>query len=46
MVQILAFTNNFLIEIIFSTDKVFYKTIDPGRVSVTIFGFVELKTET
>ena len=36
MVHIVAFTNKFLIEIIFSTDKVFYKAIHPRRVSFII----------
>ena len=34
MVHIVAVTNNFLAEIILSADKVFYKTIHPGRVLV------------
>ena len=41
MVHIVDFTNKFLVEIIFSTDKVFYKTIHPRRVSfITSYGII------
>ena len=45
MVHIVAFTNKFPLEIIFTTGKIFYKTIHPGRVSViTSYGFIENKS--
>ena len=41
MVHVTAFTNKFFVEFIFSTDKVFYNTIHPGRVLViTSDGFI------
>ena len=47
MVHIVAFMKKFLVEIIFNTDRVFYKTIHPGRVSViTSYGFIGNKIET
>ena len=43
MVHVIAFTNKFFVEFIFSTDKVFYNTIHPGRVLViTCDGFIRI----
>ena len=46
MVHIIAFTNTVLVKIIFRTDKVFYKTVYPGRVSViTSYASLAIKFE-
>ena len=45
MVHIIAFMNNFIVEIFFSTDQFFYKTIHPGKVLVIkSYGFITNKT--
>ena len=44
MVHVIAFTNKFRTVINFNTNKEFYKTGHPGRVSgMTSFGFIRNK---